>query len=113
MLTCQLGCGGCKAPKFCNPFPEFFRINSLAEPAGNRGKDVPPMKGVANRLQKIVLGGDVADAYSLFALIYQREDAVVGRQKQVFAACGQGGPPCRSYAWVHHNNMKRIGRLVS
>ena len=93
----DFGLGAIEADKICDLFAELFRVNTLGQPGCDRRENIACMKGVADRLQGIVLGGDVANMQALFSGIDQREHAVVGRHKVMPVAGHQDRPPRRSH----------------
>ena len=84
---------------------ELLDLHPLGEVGGAGGKDVAPVKGVADRLAEIVLAGDVIGGQGFQARVDEAEHAVVGRQEVVPVAAHQDGPPLRAHAGVNHHQV--------
>src|ERR1700675_5085118 len=76
------------------------------------GEDIARVKGIAAGLQKIMLGGNVADRKPLFAVIDQGKHAVIGSHKQVALASQNHRPPRRPNSWIDDYHVHGAGRKV-
>ena len=78
----------------------------------NRGENIAPMKSVAHGLQKIMVGGDMADAQALFARIHERKHAVVRRDEIVFFGAGHDRATGAANAGIDYHQMDCACRKI-
>src|SRR5205085_6743058 len=93
-------------------FAELRGRGASAEMSRDGGKNIAPMKCLADRLQEVVLGGEVAHAEALFALVDEREHAIIGRQKNMAAGAEQDGAARRADAGIDDHEMNGLRRKV-
>ncbi len=93
-------------------FAEAAGFDSLGEKSRDWRKNIAGVEGIAAGLQKIMLGGDVADRKPLFAVVDQRKHAVVGSHKHVALAAQDYRPPRRPHAWIDDHHVHGAGREV-
>src|SRR5260221_14138345 len=63
------------------------------------------MKSIDQRLQKIVFGGDVADAQTSLARVHQREHAIVRSDETIDPGVGDDRPAGATHAGIYHNHV--------
>ena len=70
------------------------------------------MKCLAHRLQKIMLRRYMPDGYALFAIVDQRQHAVIGSNKAMPVRRKNNRTPRRPYAGIDNHHMNRFRREV-
>src|SRR4051794_159646 len=95
----------CKADKVGDFFAHPIELYAFCQIRCNRCKNVTSVKSVADWLQEIVLGGDVANPQALFTIVDHREHAIVRSNKAVFFRGDNDRPALGSYSWINHHEM--------
>ncbi len=92
---------------------EFFGRDAFRKPARHGSKNVPAVEGLADRVEKIVLGGDVPNFHAFFALEDERQHAVVRRDEDVFRGARQDRAAGRAHAGIDYDHVNRLGREIA
>src|SRR5208337_1571092 len=111
-LVHRLGTRRAKTDVVGDLFPEAAGFDSLGKKSRDWRKNIAGMEGIAAWLQKIMLGGDVADRTPLFSIVDQRQNAVVGSHKHVALAGQDDRPPRGAHAGIDDHHVHGAGREV-
>ena len=85
---------------------------AFGEPRRYRRKHIASVKGFAERLEKIVFGVGMAHDDVWFALVNEREHAVIGRNEIVILPADEQRAALRSHAGVDDHHVNCLWRKV-